>query len=129
MYVDVLLSLPLCHVCSRDMFFYVNSDYNYFVIYNFFIQESFSPRPRSTSCWFTTPMPSSTIRNTVMLPASTAWHCNRRKSSAKHLKFVLLPVELHLTYRPRWVRPRLHFFKCTYTILCVHPNYACRLRD
>ncbi len=84
----------LCCVCS---------DSNHFIVCIWLTVESCSHRPRSTSCWFTTLMPSSTTRNIEMQPANTAWHCSRRRCSAKHLKSVLLLVEPRPTYRHRCV--------------------------
>lgn len=66
--------------------------------------ESSSHRPRSISCWFTMLMPFFMIKNTVMLHVSTAWHCNRRRSSAKHPKFEHLRVELQPTCKRRYGR-------------------------
>lgn len=65
---------------------------------------SCSHRPRSISCWFTMLMPFSMIKNTVMLHVSTAWHCNRRRSSAKHPKSEHLRVELQPTCKRRYRR-------------------------
>lgn len=66
--------------------------------------ESCSHQPRSTRCWFTMPMPSSTTKSIEMLPVNTVWHCNRKRCSAKHPKSVPPLVELQLTYRHRYGR-------------------------
>lgn len=78
---------------------------------------SCSHRPRSTSCWFTTLTPYSMTRNTVMLPANTAWHCNRRRSSAKRLKFVPLQVEQQPTYSHRCVFSQVTYRLYNHTII------------
>lgn len=108
------MALSLCNR-KRHFLSCVHSGCNYyfFIICISLIQESCSLRPRSTSCWFTTLMPSSTIRNIVMRPANTVWHCNRRRCSAKHLKFVPRLVELHLTSRHRFVRYTVFSFRLT----------------
>ena len=67
-----------------------------------FSPESCSPPHRSTSCWSTTPMPSSTTRNIVMLPASTPWPCSRRRCSAKRPRFAPRLEEPLPMYRLRW---------------------------
>lgn len=64
--------------------------------------ESSSRRPRNTSCWFTTLMPSFMTKNTGMLHASTPWPCSRRRSSAKHPRFGHLRVELQPACKRRY---------------------------
>lgn len=66
------------------------------------LPESSSHRPRSISCWFTTLMPFFMIKNTATLHASTAWPCNRRRSSAKHPKCERLRAELQPTSKRRY---------------------------
>lgn len=80
------------------------SNHSHFCCLVFCFAESCSHQHRSISCWFITPMPFSMIKNTVMLHVNTAWHCNRRRSSAKHPKFEPLPAELRPTCKHRWGR-------------------------
>lgn len=81
------------------------------------VSESCSLRPRSTSCWSTTLMPSSTIRSTATLPVNTAWPCSRRRCSARPPKSARLQGAPRPTYRLRCVRAA---GECFLTDACFH---------